>query len=259
MKKHFFLIFPVVLLIFSLSAFAEMKGDFSVNSSSATVKEGDLLEGTLKIWPVENPDPADFTNLLNTKLFNALQLIQILSVEPSANNADVLEVKGLFVVHPAKYLTSYDLKYKNETVAIEAPALKIAPLETKAQDFFVLDQSLNLSHYQMYIFAGILLVLFIIALVKRNQLIKWVRGLKKDPKAEAIRLFKDKFQKASSREDFEEIYARKEEWLPLLSARTSAYDEFFNVMNQHQYKPSWGSEELKDVKNIFDIIRGSFK
>lgn len=259
MKRIFLTAITLTVLLLSSSVFAELKGNFSINSPAGTIKEGDLIEGTMRIWPVENPDSAEFSNLINTKLFNALQLIQVLSVEPSANNADVLEMRGLFIAHSAKYLTTYELKYKNEIVAIEAPALKITPLETRAQEFFILDQSLNLSHYRLYIIAGILFLVCLSAFLKRKKLSTWLKSLKKDPRSEAIKFYRMKFEKASLREDYEELYARKEDWLPLIQARTTAYDEFFKVMNLHQYKPAWGAEELREVKSIFDIIRGSFK
>lgn len=259
MKIVFLTLFTFLAALFSPVTIAELKGDFSLNSSQNLVKEGDLLEGTLRLWPVENPDSAEFAKLLNTKLFNTLQLIQIFSVEPSSNNADVLEMKGLFIVHASKYLTTYEMKYKNEIVPIEAPSLKVSALENKAQDFFILDQPLNLSHYRVYILGGLVLLVLLVAVVKRKKLAQLLKGVKKDPRAEAIRVFREKFQNASTREDFERIYATKDEWLPLLPVHTSAYNEFFSVMNQHQYKPAWGSEELREVKNIFDIIRGSFK
>ena len=256
MKKIFLII---TLIILSSVAFAELKGDFTVAGNVNTVKEGDLIEGTLKVWPLENADTNEFAKYQNGILFNSLQLIQIQSIEPSANNADVLELKGLFLARAAKYLTNFELNYKGELVQISAPSLKIAPLEKKAEDYFILDQALNLSHYQIYLIGGLVLFLVVAAIIKRKKLVAWASGLKKDPKAMAIKHFREKFSLAVTRQDFEEIYARKNEWLPLLQEKSLAYEEFFKVMNQHQYKPQWGNEELTEVKTRFDIIRGSFK
>lgn len=256
MKKIFL---ALVIALVSTMAFAELKGDFTLSEGTTSVKEGDLIEGTLKVWPLENADKSEFSKYQNSTLFNSLQLIQIHSIEPSSNNADVLEVKGMFLARAAKYLTNFELNYKGELIQIAAPAVKIVPLEKKAEDYFILDQSLSLSHYQMYLIVGFILVLIIVALVKRKQLAHWVAGFKKDPKALAIKHFNEKFSTAATRKDFEEIYARKEEWLPLLQVKSSAYEEFFKVLNQHQYKPQWGNDETAEVKKIFDIIRGSFK
>lgn len=256
MKKIFL---TITFIFLSSVALAELKGEFSVAGNVTTAKEGDLIEGTLKVWPLENADTTEFAKYQNGILFNSLQLIQIQSIEPSFNNADVLELKGLFLARAAKYLTNFELNYKGELVQVPAPTLKIAPLEKKAEDYFILDQSLSLSHYQIYLIGGLVLILLLVAFIKRKKLIAWASGLKKDPKAMAIKHYREKFSLAVTRQDFEDIYARKNDWLPLLQERSLAYEEFFKVMNQHQYKPQWGSEELTEVKNRFDIIRGSFK
>ncbi len=253
------LFLSLLFLLFSSLAFAELKGEFTISGEPASVVEGDLIEATLKVWPLDNPDTKEFAKLQNSILFNSLQLIQIHSIEPSANNADVLEVKGMFLARAAKYLTNFELNYKGELVQVAAPSIKVLPLEKKAEDYFILDQSLSLSYYRLYLIAGFILVLFIAAFVKRKKLLAWIKSFKQDPKAVAMRNYREKFLSATTRQDYEEIYAKKEEWLPLLTERPTAYNDFFKVMNQHQYKPHWGNEELNDVKNVFDIIRGSFK
>jgi len=256
MKKLFL---ALTFLLLSNLALAELKGELSLSGEPSTVKEGDLIEATLKVWPLENADVKEFAKLQNSTLFNSLQLIQIHSIEPSANNADVLEVKGTFLARSAKYLTNFELNYKGELVQIPAPAVKVIPLEKKAEDYFVLDQSLSLSFYRLYFIGALLLILLSAAFIKRKQLSNWISSFKKDPKAMAIKHYREKFMTAATREDYEEIYAKKEEWLALLTERPTAYNDFFTVMNQHQYKPHWGPDELNDVKNVFNVIRGSFK
>lgn len=256
MKSIFITIF---LLLISFSALAaELKAEFSLGEITS-VKEGDIVEGVLKVWPIDNFDATEFTKLQNTLFFSSFQLVQIVSIEPSANNADVIELKGNYIVRASKYLTALQLNYKGQTINVEAPQVKVTPLEKKSEDYFILDQSLNLSHYQFAILIGILILLLVASAVKRKQVKAFILGFKKDPIAEARKRFNEKFQRAGTREDFEEIYARKNEWLPLLKEQPSAYKEFFTVMNEHQYKPEWRAEELKEVKSIFDIIRGSFK
>ena len=62
-----------------------------------------------------------------------------------------------------------------------------------------------------------------------------------------------------SREDFEEIYILRKEWLKLIKEQAPAYQDFFKTLNQYQYKKEWGSEELREVSDSFDVIRWSFK
>lgn len=256
--KKIFLIF-ICFIFSSLTTASDLKTDFSIDGNISSVKEGDLVEATLKIWPLENADKSELHKLQNNVLFNSFQLIQLQSIEPSANNADVVEVKGTYLVRVAKKLETFQLNYRGQIIAVEPPLIKIISLEKKAEDFFILDQALSFSHYQIYALIVLIIILAVGTFVQRDKLKKVIKRLKKDPQALAVKYFNEKFQKASTREDFEEIYARKEEWLQLLKERPEAYKEFFNIINQHQYKPSWGSAELKDVSNVFDIIRGSFK
>lgn len=255
--KSILLILILGLLSLTASA-ADLKGEFSLGQITS-VKEGDIVEGVLKVWPIENFDAGEFNKLQNSLLFSSLQLVQVISVEPSANNADVVVLKGNYVVHASKYLTALQFNYKGQIISIEPPQIKVIPLEKKSEDYFILDQSLSLSHYQVYILFGLLLSICVVLFVKRKKILAFIKGLKKDPKAEAIKYFNEKFQKASTREDYEEIYAKKNEWLPLLKDQPSAYKEYFSIMNTHQYKPQWGPVELNEVKAIFEIIRGSFK
>ena len=253
-------IFLILVLLLSLnSAFAELKGQFVFSGEVSSLKEGDIVEGVLKVWPLENADPTEFAKLQSLKIFSALQLIQIQSIAPSVNNADVIEMKGAYVVHAAKKLTPFEFNYKGQVAQVDSPFVKIIPLENKAGDYFIVDQALNLSRQQFYLIGAIVLLLLLISFAKRKKFIALLERFRLDPRAQLIRFYDNKFQRVTTRKDFEEIYAKKEEWLPLLKERTVAYDEFFNVMNRHQYKPTWGNEELREVKSIFDNIRGSFK
>lgn len=257
MKRLFLILFFVAT--WSCSFAAELKADFTLSGEVSAVKEGDLVEATLKLWPIENIDAGEFYKLQNVLLFNSFQVIQLQSVEPSANNADVVEVKGTFIVRASKNMSAYVLNYKGQSVTVSPPMVKIIPLDKKAEDYFILDQSLSLSQYQLIVFFIVLLLIALAAFIKREKIMAVIKGLRKDPQAQAIKYFNDKFSRASTREEYEEIYAKKNDWIPLLKERPLVYKEFFDVMNQHQYKARWGSEELQEVKNIFDIIRGSFK
>lgn len=253
-------IFLILGFLFSLnSALAEMKGQFIFSSEVSSLKEGDIVEAVLKVWPLENADAAEFSKLQNLKIFSVLQLVQIQSIAPSVNNADVIEMKGTYIVHAAKALTPFEFNHKGQVVQVDAPFVKIIPLENKAGDYFIVEQSLNTSRHLFYLFGSIVLLLLLIAFVKRRKLMALLERFRLDPRAQLIRYFDDKFQQAATRKDYEEIYAKKEEWLPLLKERSLVYDEFLNVMNRHQYKPAWGTEELREIKSFFDNIRGSFK
>ncbi|MGZ3809984.1 MAG: hypothetical protein ACXVCE_18010, partial [Bacteriovorax sp.] len=188
---------------------------------------------------------------------NSLLLAQIHSIETSPNNADVIEIKGLFVAKMGK--PSFPVVYKGQTVAIEDPGIGVTPLPQKAQDYFIMDQLTYQSMFAKILCIAVALAFLALVFLKRKAVWGFLTKYKNDPIASANKKFKGMFQRASSRSDFEEIYATRNEWLKHINEQAPAYNEFFKIMNQHQYKKDWGAPELNEVKESFDIIRGSFK
>jgi len=241
------------------SVFAQsLQSEFIPSQSITQVKEGDLLEATIRVWPIENADLTQFKKLEKTVFFNALYLAQVTSLGVSQNNADVVELKGLFIVKSAKVQPSFAFKYNESLIELNSGTLAIAELKNKIQDFYVLDQSLNKSIVWMIV-AGILIALIILAVIKRKAIKNYLIGLKPDSVKKARKRYDEIFRKAARREDFEAIYRNKEEWMALLVERAPAHFEFLKTLNQHQFKKDWGSIEIEDVKSSFDIIRRSFE
>lgn len=248
----------ILYLFLSVSFAAEIQSDFHIVDADQVVKEGDIVEGVLKLWPVENADFDELKKLQDKVLFNTFYLTEIQSLKTSENNADVVEMKAWFIVKANDKLADQPLNYKGRTIFIPAPKVKIEKA-SESDDYYVMNQSTSYAVASKIIFIIAFIVLLLFAIIKRENIKTWLKKFKNDPKSIAERKFKELFQKASSREEFERIYALRKEWLELIEEKAPAYQEFFKVMNQHQYKKSWGSEELSDVQSCFDIIRGSFK
>ena len=107
-----FLYSLVVLCLLSTSVFAQViNSEFKVSEASGQIKEGDLVEGVLRVWPIENADLNQFKKLEKQVLFNALYMAQILSLGTSENNADVVELKALFIVKSAKIQPNTAITY----------------------------------------------------------------------------------------------------------------------------------------------------
>lgn len=257
MKVLSILIIYLTMLI--SSAFAQtIQSEFIPSQSIAQIKEGDLLEATIRVWPIENADLTQFKKLEKTLLFNALYLAQIVSLGASQNNADVVELKGLFVVKTAKPQPFYSFKYNDSVIELRSGALAITELKNKSQDFYILDQSLNKSIIWMIVL-GALIVLIILSIVKRKSIKEFVIGLKPDSIKKSKKKYDDLFRRADKREDFELIYKDKDIWMGLLTEKAPAHFEFLRTLNQHQFKKEWGNAEYEDVKSSFDIIRRSFE
>ncbi|MBC7714338.1 MAG: hypothetical protein H7177_13420 [Rhizobacter sp.] len=247
-----------ILILFGNAFAANINTEFKPAQDISHIKEGDLIEVNLRFWPVENADLSQFKKLEKTVLFNAFYLAQIISLEPSANNADVIELKGLFIVKSAKPQPLFVFKYNESPVEMHLDGVKIEELKNKNSDYFILEQSLNGS-YIFYILAGVFVLLLVAALYKRQALKEFIIGLKPDAEKKARKKYDAEFRKANHRDDFEKIYLEKNNWLKLLESRTPAHNEFFRVLNQYQFKKDWSNEDYSEVRSSFDVIRRSFE
>ncbi len=67
-----------------------------------------------------------------------------------------------------------------------------------------------------------------------------------------------KFRDANERKEFEFIYQNRNEWLKLLVVQTPPISMYFEVLNSHQYKREWTTDEIVEIRNYFDEIRNIF-
>jgi hypothetical protein len=251
-------IFSVFLLLGAAFGAEAIQGEFLPSSSIAKLKEGDLIEATLRFWPIENADLSQFKKLDKALLFNSFYLAEISSLAPSQNNADVVELKGIFIVKTAKVQPIFAFKYNDSLIELKIGDVKVQELKDESKDFYILDQSLDASRIWMII-AGIVALLIILGVVKRKSVKNFLSKLRPDEIKKSKKKYDALFRIADKREDFELIYKDKEKWLPLLAEKTPAHMEFLAILNQHQFKKEWGNEEFADVRSSFEIIRRSFE
>ncbi len=254
-KLSYFMLY--MLLIVPRSFSNEIRAQFNLIPETIQVSEGDLLEGVLKVWPLENADLIEFKKNLSPNLLNIFYTLEIHSVEVSSNNADVVEVKALYIVKPSKAGASTDFDYKGKLIQLEAPNFQVIPMKDKSKDFYILNQSVNKSYLSMFLVVGLILVAFITILWQWKKRKRNFKKNNKDPIAIDKKMFSEKFELATNRQDYEEIYALKEKWLKHIIDPSPAYQDFFKTMDQHQFKKSWTDGDLNEVKEFFDIIRGS--
>ncbi|MFA6237320.1 MAG: hypothetical protein WC635_08355 [Bacteriovorax sp.] len=249
----------VFLVLFSLNIFAaDIQAELSVVSAPSVLREGDLVQALVKVWPIESADLNEFRQLENMVLANALFVTDIESIEVSLNNADVVEIKLLAIAKPTKENLSSQFVYKGQTIQISTPALHVESSGNAPEDYYIMDQGLlRSSLYSTLLISG-LLIMALMAFWKRNNLKSLLRKFRRDPVAVARKKYNEVFLKASTRKDYEEIYALRKDWMNLIKDHAPAYREFFQSMEQHQYKRLWTSEETNEVKNHFEIIRRSF-
>ena len=257
MKTLFFAFF---FILFSFVVYgAEITAQLNLLSPPSVLKEGDVVEGLIKVWPLENADLGEFKKLEDKPLGNSLYVSQIESVETSANNADVVEAKILFIVKRNKENMAPLIDYKGTAIPLQLPELNLAPEDKDPAEYFIMNQKVDYLNIGLIIASGLLVLVVLIFALKRKTIKNLINNLRSDPVAIAKKKYDALFIKANKREDFEEIYASKDEWFKLVEVKAPAYMEFFEVMNLHQYKRFWSTEDLREVQSSFDVIRRSFK
>ena len=247
----------IFFLIISTSFAQTIQSEFIPSQSLTELKEGDFLEASIKLWPIENVDLTQFNKLEKTVLFNALYLSNIISLGVSPNNADVVEIKAIFIVKSSKIQSVYNFKYNNLDIELHSGALAIRELKDDSKEFYILDQSLNNSRILIYSL-GFLSILIIAGIVKRKTIKTFLLGDTASSAKKTKEKYYQVFQKANTREDYESIYEDRDIWMSLLVEKTPAHIEFLKIINQHQFKKDWSSSDLEEVKSSFDTIRRSF-
>ena len=63
------------------------------------------------------------------------------------------------------------------------------------------------------------------------------------------------FYSAQSREEFEEIGKRRQEWLSLLKTTPEECQKFFSILENHQYKKVVQDFELQEIKQALNGMK----
>jgi hypothetical protein len=243
------------LLFVGIAQAQDLEAEFFFDEKISSIKEGDVLVGTLRVWPLENAQKQEFTKVLNTNLFNSFFVSEIISADPSVNNADVFELKAKLVVLNKVEAEKMIFEYNGTSLHVKYHEVLFKPLENKSEEFYVLEQSLDKNWTNLIIgimAAGILISLFVFK-DKIKEKFK-----KENPKTQHEK-YKSVFLNAKTRNDFEKIYKEKDIWLNLLEIHTPEHFDFFKTLNQFQYKKEWTETEFKEVQTAFEIIKESFK
>lgn len=257
MRVFFAFLFYFSYLFAQLNA-NEIQGELELNSSASFLKEGDLVEGLLKIWPLENADLSQIRKLEKTLFFDSLYLAKINSLTPSENNADVIELKGQFFVKNSKSSDLYFIKYNDINIPVRINQLNLEELGEKQEKFYIADQGVEKKYWIkviLIVFISIVLVLIIF----RKKIQQWYNVKTQKNILQKKKYYDELFRVANERKDFEEIYLKRSQWIPLLSQQLQAHEDFFNVLNNHQFKKEWQNEEYLEVRTSFDYIRRSFE
>jgi hypothetical protein len=234
---------------------AELEAEFVLNSELPELREGEVVNATLRIWPIENLEKKEIEKLSGQVILDSFFVVGFDSINPSENNADVVEAKGTFVAIKKTLPENLFVSYLGQNIRVKFKEVLFAPNSIKENNFQILSQATEFDKVTYLIIFLALALLFSLYYFSDFLKKKFSKKVTTDPRVK----FKHLFSNAKNRSDFEEIYHQKETWLPLLELVTPAHKEFFNVLNQYQYKKEWDNKEKNEVLESFEAIRRSFE
>ena len=174
------------------TAFAQaIQGEFIPSLNVSKIKEGDIFEATIRVWPIENVDLTQFQKLEKTLLFKSLYMAQITNLGISQNNSDVVELSAIFIAKSAKPMPVFSFKYNDSPIEIQLGGLVVNELRDQSQDFYILNQSLNKSMTWTVVFI-IVLILVVLVFIKRRSIQEHINGFKSNSEKKSKKKSKKK-------------------------------------------------------------------
>ncbi len=247
-------IFLVIVLMFiSLSAFAK-DAEFILLDQREELKEGDIIDAVLRVWPVENNNGEELRKYINQNLFGSFFLLDIESISPSINNADVIELKGTFAVSSKLDPENLFVDFDGEKIRVKYKEVLFRPHQTRPIKFEILEQDVGKKYLKWIIIFAVLVVICLWGYQKKNTI--KLMFLKKSIESEYDSV-RELFLRASTRIEYEEIYKKRNLWMNKLKEITPAHTEFINIINEHQYKKEWSFFEKNEVEEAFSKIKRS--
>jgi len=250
------------LLLWNMASFAyETKGELINLDSDKTLLEGEVINAQLRIWPLQDAIKSEVSNKLEGSEFLGLFYVsEVKKVAFSKNNSEVLEIAlTLVVLKNFVKQPFYIWSYKALNIPIEIVDLKTVANTVKTQGVLV-EESGYKYEFSDNLIKGI--VSFITLVLVGLGVFFFSRFKKKKQIAEKVRKQNEKwhikFREANDREDFEYIYVNRALWLKLLVVQAPPITQFFEVLNQHQYKKEWSVDDKVEISNCFDEIRNIF-
>ncbi|GEM_PF-4158298 len=252
------LLFVLFFSILNVHSY-EVTGSVENIGSDVTILEGESFLAKISIWPMTDESLEEVKRSLNGKMFlDYFYIADVQDIRFSENNSDVV------VAHVKAVLTkAYEGKsvfiwtYKSLTIPFEIK--NIQPVKNALEkDFIILNQRDGLwgrsFEYVPYII-GILV--FILSLFGFNKYSR-VRNQKLARK-KVFEAWREIFLNTNNRESVEDIYKRRNEWLPLVGGETPPIVRFFEELDRVQYKRDWTDIEEHKVLDAYDDIRGIFE
>lgn len=140
-----------------------------------------------------------------------------------------------------------------EGVPVDLSALAIGQSAVQPKGFLIFKQYLANTFFEDY--GTWLIIIFILGLIgfilwkiRKNKMFLRALLMSKEKKKAFWRKL---ITEAAKREDFEMIYNKRKDWMPLLELDTFKIGNFFETLNQHQYKKHWSEADFLEVQDSY--------
>lgn len=256
-------IISLILMLFFLnlgtSYSYEVSGVFKNLSEDISVIEGESFDAEINIWPMLDENLETIKNNLLSKTFlDYFYIVKVNGIKFSENNSEVV------VVYVKAVLTkSYENKsvflwnYKSLTIPFEVK--NITPIKNNLEKNFIIMNQENGVVEKAISYLPIIIFVLIISIVTFFGRKFFLSKRKKDERKKVFEKWDRKFKSTNNRLDIEEVYKKRTEWLSLVGGETPPILDFFNELDNIQYKENWTDVEQHKVLEAFDEIRGIFE
>lgn len=255
MKKIIFIF--LLFTSFNLKA-VELKGEFILNETINSFKEGDVISAMIRLWPLEEESSQKQIKELEGRVFfNSLKLLHIDDIRTSENNAEVVEVFGTFVASSAVVNPQGHLRFNDQNIQLTLKNVDVSELKEKSEVYFIEEQSI-LKNVNYKMFLTPLAVLIVLIFLFKNKIQQYYWKLTKRDLKNKIARYSKMLSSAKSRADFEEIYRLREDLKQTLTQK-NGFDSFLRSLDKIQFKRDWSESDLASIQSEFSRVKWSFK
>jgi len=267
MKNLIFLFTFLFLFLNTQKVFCEdiqgkIKPNFIIKNSSAEFKIGETIPAIIEIWPIND---SNFLfkkeEILDKRISKEFFVSQIKDIKRSENNPEVVQIfldvtlaslapTGNSMVEIGEYKLPLAIEGFKIIDDIKNPPKKIVFLKQKN---YGIPLNYLLICFFVFLISFSLVVIFSIRRI-RNKKIKKI----KEEEILTRKKWKDKFEQAKSRSDFEYLYKTKDQWSKFLPKITPPINDFLNSINRYQFKAKWSDSELVEVIQYYENIKNIF-
>ena len=249
-----------------------------LGNGEVTIGEGEIFDAVITIRPPRDSDfrAQAFREIEGQTISDSLYIADVKEVrkmrslnddnDNDDNSRHAFQVSVMAVLRKAlPSSTLYNLKIDGHNIVLKIKNINFKKRgASETLGFVVYDQDgrlsfLNKRLYVFYIVSSLIFVSLSFLILYKKIIYNRKNNLLKKINNEKLSMWSKKFLNARSRENFEEVYFKKDEWVGFVKDRKSLVDFFLSKINEHQYKEEWSSEELDEVENSFSKIKQILK